>query len=837
MYADLRDPSRDPPCIFCHSAFGIRHLAFGIGICMSIFRLACRSLLKARTFTAVALATMALGIAANTAIFSVVNAVLLRPLPFRDEARVAIVATVTADDPKGNHSAGDFLDLQRANRSLAAIAGYRADMVSVSARPGSSMQFEASYVTAGFFDVLGARPAVGRTFTAAQDARGGERLVVLGIQAAEQAYGTAAAAVGQTIRVNGQACTIAGVMPRDFAWPDGARVWILARDPVPPSPIDVPDPLTNREVRYFNAVARLKDGVSLESARADLHSVAQMLAKEHPKTAEGREFRLVPIREELTGDVRRALLVIQGAVGLVLLIVCANVSSLLIARATGRRRELAIRAALGAARGDLIRQLLAESVVLGIAGGAVGLAAGAALVRLLVRLLPEGVPRADVIGLDTTVTLVALAVSVATGIVFGILPAWQASRTNAALALKESGDRGSARAPGRAVLVVAEVALTLVLLVAAGLLGGSFLYLQRVDTGFAPDHVTVADLNVPQTRYPKGANQVRLYGRILEGLSARSEVQAAGVGFPGPLHGGSASGNFFVEGWTIRSTADVPFAYVASVSGGYFAAMGIPRLAGRTFTEADRDEAAKVAIVSASLARRYWPGQDPVGRRVRFGGTEKEPWVTIVGVVADARQLGLREQMPPILYIPYQQFPLPFTTIAIRSSLPTGAVAQLVRAQVASIDADLAVTDVSTLEAVVARSIGEPRFRAALIGAFAALGLLLAAVGVYGLISYSVAQRTREIGIRVALGARPGQILMSALRDGFTLAAAGIAIGLAAALALTRVLSAFLFGIRATDPRMIAGAALVLLAVAIAAAYVPSRRALSVDPLTALRSE
>ena len=804
---------------------------------MGDFRFALRTLSKSPTFAIVAIATMALGIAANTAIFSVVNAVLLRPLPFRDAAHLVIVTTATADDPKGNHSAGDFLDLQQANRSLAAVAGYRSGMVSVSARPGSSAQFEASYVTAGFFDVLGARPAAGRTFTAAQDARSGERLVVLGSRPAEQAYGRAAAAVGQTVRINGQACTVAGVMPRDFAWPDGARVWILSKDPVPPSPIEVPDPLTNREVRYFDAVARLKDGVSLESARADLHGVAQMLEKVHPKTSEGVEFRLTTIREALTGDVRHALLVIQGAVGLVLLIVCANVSSLLIARATGRRRELAIRAALGAARGDLIRQLLAESVVLGIAGGAAGLAAGAGLVRVLVRLLPEGVPRADVIGLDSTVTLAALAISLVTGIVFGILPALQASRANAATELKESGDRGSARARGRAALVITEVALTLVLLVAAGLLGGSFIHLRRVETGFAAEHVTVADLNVPQARYPKGTDQVRLYGRILEGLSQRSELQAVGVGFPGPLHGSSASGNFFVDGWTMRSKSDVPFAYVASVSGGYFGAMGIPRIAGRTFTEDDRDDAAKVAIVSASLARRYWAGQDPIGKRVRFGDTEKEPWITIVGVVADVRQLGLREDMPPILYIPYQQFPLPFTTIAARSSLPTGAVVQVMRGQVGSIDPDLALTEVSTLQSVVARSIDEPRFRATVIGAFAVLALLLAAVGVYGLITYSVAQRTREIGIRVALGARPAQVLMTALREGFVLAATGIAIGLAAALALTRVLSAFLFGIRATDPRMIAAAALVLLAVALAAAYVPSRRALRVDPLTALRAE
>jgi putative ABC transport system permease protein len=792
-------------------------------------RYAFRTLLQTPGFSIVAIATIALGIAANTAIFSVVNAVLLRPLPFRDESRIVKVLTSTADEPKSNHSAGDFLDIERNNRTFEALAGFRADVAAVAVNPGEPKQLQALWVTSSFFDVFRTPAALGRTFSRAQNATPGERLVVLSDATWQQLFGTDAGAVGRRIRINGEAYTVAAVMPRGFQWPEGTPMWMLSPKPVPPSPLDIKDqdPLTNRDVRYFEAVGRLKPGVSLAGAQQDLHLLAMAFQQQHPDSSGGRDIRAVPVREDLTGGVRDALLVIQGAVGLVLLI----------ARATGKRRELAIRAALGAGRGHLLRQLLAESVVLGLAGGVTGLLLSAWLVVLLVRVLPGGLPRADTITLDRTVAIVTVVASLVTGLLFGILPALQASRAKAGEVIKNAGERGSTRARGRAVLVIVEIALTLVLLVGASLLGASFLHLQRVDPGFNAEHVTIAELGVPQTRYPKGSDQTRLYHRLLEGLSQRPELQAVGVGFPGPLHGASASGTFYIEGRSSTTRADKPFAHVGMVSGKYFAAMGIPLLAGRAFTDRDGQDAPGIAIVSAALAKRYWPGENPVGKRLRFDDKATEPWITVVGLIGDVRQLGLAEAPPTLLYFPYEQFALPFTTVAVRSSLPEGAVTSLLRAQLAAIDPDLPFGDTSSLQSVLTQSVDEPRFRAMLIGLFALLALILAAVGVYGLISYTVTQRTREIGIRVALGAAPRQVLLPVVREGITLALAGIGIGLVGALLAARALSSFLFGVGASDPLTFAGVALLLLAVATAASYVPSRRALRVDPMVALRAE
>jgi putative ABC transport system permease protein len=799
-------------------------------------RYAIRTLLKSPGFTAIALATIALGIAANTAIFSVVNAVLLRPLPFKDETRIFRVWTSTPNEPRSNHSAGDFLDLQRNNHTLAALAGFRGDLVAVSAGGGTAEQMQGVHVTSGFFDVLGTPAILGRTFTAAQDAVWKGPMVVLSNGTWRRFFGVDASVVGRSVRLNGRAHTIVGVMPAGFAWPEGADVWMLSEKPVPPSPIDTGDRPTTRDIRYFEAIARLKPGVSVSDAHADLGVLAATIQREHPDTSGNRDVRIVPLRDDLVGDVRDALVVLQGAVGLVLLIACANVSSLLIARATGRRRELAIRAALGASRTDLLRDLLIESLLLGIVGGLLGLMAGSWLVALLVRVLPSGIPRAGEIGLDWTVAIATIVASIATGVLFGLLPAWQASRTDAITALKEAGgERGSARARGRSALVIAEVALTLVLLVSAGLLANSFLHLQRVNPGFVSEHVTIGTLSLPPTRYPSGKEQVALYRQLLEGLSQRPGMQAVGIGFPGPLRGSNASGSFFIEGRPSTSKSDQPFAHFGAVSGGYFAAMGIPLLAGRTFTDSDRADAQGAAIVSVALARHYWPGENPIGKRLRFD--PKGDWATVVGLVGDVHQLGLREEPPALLYMPYQQFPLPFTNVTVRSTVPETAVISALRGQLAAIDPDLPFGDVMTLQSVVDRSVDQPRFRALLIGIFAILALLLAAVGVYGLISYSVTERTREIGIRVALGARPGQVLRIVIRDGFVLAMTGVAIGLAGALAATRLLGTFLFGVGATDPMTFTLVSLLLLAIALAASYIPSRRALRVDPLVALRAE
>ena len=801
---------------------------------MATFRYAVRTLLKSPGFFAIAVVTIALGIAANTAIFSVVNGVLLRPLPIRDESRVVKVSTSTQNEAESNHSAGDFMDLRQMNRSLETIAGFREDVVAVATTPGEPMLFAAAWVTSEFFDVLGTPAAVGRPFLGADNAAG-QKLAVLGHEAWQKLLNSDPAAAGRPIRINGDAYTVAAVMPDGVAWPQKAQVWMLSPLAVPPSPINVKDPLTNRDVQYFQAIARLKSGVTFDQARDDLHAVAEGIQKATSAVG-SRDIRITPIRETLVGSVREALLVIQGAVGLVLLIACANVSSLLIARATGRRRELAVRAALGATRGHLIRQLLAESLVLGMAGGILGLLLSSWLVVLLLKVVPRGLPRTDAIRLDTTVMFVTLLASLATSVLFGILPALQASRARAAHVIKESGERGSSRARGRSALVVAEIALTLVLLAGAGLLANSFLRLQRVDPGFNAEQVMIGHIMLPQTRYHESADQVRLYRQLLGGFGERAELRA-GIGFPGPFRAASANGSFDVEGRIAASRADRPFAYLATVSGGYFEAMGMPLMSGRTFTDRDVENAPGVTIVSTSLARKYWPGENPVGKRLRFDDDPKAPWITVVGVAGDARQLGLAKEPPPLLYFPYGQFTLPFTSVAVRSALPPATVASLMRAQLAAIDRDLPFGDIEPLKNDVDENMDGPRFRAMLIGVFALLALVLAAVGVFGLVSFTVAQRTREIGIRVALGAAPRQVLFPVVREGIVLALSGIALGLAGAFLAARALSAFLFGVGATDPLTFGGVALMMLIVATLASYIPSRRALEVDPVVALRAE
>jgi predicted permease len=804
-------------------------------------RYALRTLLKNPGFALVAVLTLALGIGANTAIFSVVNGVLLRALPFPQPERIVRVWTATAEERQSNHSAGDFQDLRREQQSLQAIAGYRNAVLTVVPRGGDGQQLNGAYVTAEFFDVLGVAAMEGRTFSHERDASQSERRVVLSHAARQRLFGEQKDIIGGPMRIDGQLHTVLGVLPPHAEWPAGALLWVLSGGDLPPMPVNLDRPPDDREVRYFDAIARLKPGVTIESAQLDLSRVAAIVQQRNLPTAAKRDFRIRELREEIVGNVRDGLLILQAAVGLVLLIACANVSSLLIARASGRHRELAVRTALGAGRGRLIRQLLTESLVLAGLGGFAGLLLGGWLTALLVRILPTTVPRIKEISLDATVTLVTVSAALLTGMLFGVLPALQASQVDALSSLKQGERGGTARARrfGRSALVVAEVALTLVLLAGAGLLLNSLLRLQRVESGFDPEHTTVVWIVLPQSRYPARAAQTGVYRRVIESLERRGEIQAVGVGFPGPLRGDNAGGSFTLEGRAGAPGDAVTRAYanIASVSGGYFRAMGIPLVSGRTFAESDREGAQRVAIVNLALARKYWAGGDPVGKRIRFDDDPKNPLTTIVGVVGDARQLGLHQDPPPIMYFPYEQFALPFTTVAVRSSAPAGTVASLVRAELAAIDPDLPPGSADPLQALLDRSLAQPRFRTTLLSAFAMIALALAAVGVYGLLSYSVAQRTREIGIRMALGAQPRQLLLRIMREGLVLAILGVAVGLAGALAAARVLATFVFGIGTADPATFASVALLLLAVACAASYVPSRRALKRDPLAALRAE
>jgi predicted permease len=803
-------------------------------------RYAVRSFLKTPGLTAVILVTLALGIGTNTAIFSIVNGVLLRPLPYPRPDDLVQIWNTSPDEPQGAFAAADFLELQHDNRSLARLAGYREDAYTVAITGREPVRISGALVTVDYFDVLGARAALGRVFSRAADAGTAEPLVVLSDDAWRHHFAADPTVVSTRVRVNGVPHTVVGVMVAGVGYPGEAQAWVLSSKPVPVPPIDVAgDLLASRGVHYIKAIGRLLPGITVQQGQQDLTAIAAQQATRFAESNAGRGIAVRRLRDEIVGDVRAPLLLLLGAVGLVLLIACANVASLLLARASTRQREIAIRAALGAQRARLVRQLITESVVLGAVGGAGGLLVGSWALTLLLKVIPAGIPRVDRVGLDMPVAATAIAASFASALLFGVVPALQASRTDGIRALRES-DRattaGRGRAHARAVLVVGEIALTLVLLVLAGLLANSFLRLQNVDPGFRPEHVTLVTLPLPQAAYPEGKRQAAFYQRILDGIEQKPQVESAAILFPSPINGGNASGTFVVEGREVSSRVDKPFAAIGSVSARYFRTLGIPLIQGRTFNDQDREPAPEVAVVNTTLVRKYLSGRQAIGSRIRFGDPD-EGWITIVGVVGDSRNLGLGKEPAPLVYIPYHRFPLPFMSLAIRSSADTAAIASLVRTEVRSADPDLPVDEITPLRDVLRASVAEPRFRALLVAAFAAMAVVLAGVGVYGLISYSVTQRTREIGIRMALGARSRQVVLPVVRDGMMLALTGVGIGLVGSLAASQALARFLFGVGATDPLTYGAVATFLLAVALFASYVPSRRVLRIDPLVALRAD
>ena len=809
---------------------------------MSDFRFALRTLTKNPGFTIVAVLTLALGIGANTAIFSVVNGVLLRPLPYPDPSRIVQVWPTSESEGRSAMAPADFLDFQRDNHTFLKLAGYRDDALTIAATNGGAPErVQGALVTADYFDVFGTPAALGRTFGQA-DSGTAERLVVLSHTVWLRQLASDPQIVGRPIRIDGTPYTVLGVMPATFDYPPGSKAWILSPRPVPLPPIDVPgELLENRDVHYFQVVARLQPGVTAEAARADLGDIAGNLGRRFPGTNGGRRIVVQPLHETLVGNVREALLILLGAVGVVLLIACANVSSLLLARASGRQRELAIRAALGAARARLIRQLITESLLLGAFGGATGLLLGNWAIALLLNVIPEGIPRVDQIGMDARVATVAIATSLVSALFFGVIPSLQASRADASLALRDA-DRtatgGYHRARTRSILVVCEIALTLILLVSAGLLLNSFIRLQRVNPGFRTDQVTLISLPLPQSRYPDGKRQSAFYRQMLEAVARHPEVQSAAILFPNPIEGRSASGTFTIEGRPVPKRADRPFTAIGSVSADYFRALDIPIIKGRIFTDRDRDPAPTVAIVNATFARKYFAGQDPINKRVRFGDSDDEKdWITIVGIAGDTHNVGLNEPPTPLLYLPYDTFPLAFMSIVVRSSAGSGSVASIARTEIKTIDPDMPIDRIVPLHDLVDESMAEPRFRTALLAAFALMAVVLAAVGIYGLMSFSVVQRTREIGIRVALGAQPGQVVLPVVREGLTLALIGIGLGAVGSFAATRLLTTFLFDVRPGDLLTLVSVALLLLAVALLATYIPSRRAAHVDPITALRAE
>jgi predicted permease len=800
---------------------------------------ALRGFLRQPGFAAAAALTIALGIGANTAVFSLVRTVLLRPLPFADPDRLVTLHSIGPGRVRQPFSVPDFLDLRDQNGTLQALAAYGAWGANLTG-VAEAERLQGMWASAGLFPLLGARPALGRGPLPEEERPGGARVVVLTHGLWQRRFGADPAVVGTSVSLNGEAYAIVGVLPAGFVLP-GREIELVV-----PLALEA-DP--RRDLRlpgFLRVAARLKPGVTREQAQADLGAIARRLQAQYPDTNATRTgVSVSALHEEVVGNVRLMLLVVQGAVGLVLLVACANLASLLLARAAGRQREMAVRLALGCGRSRLVRQLLTESLVLAAAGGTLGILFAHAALGAFLALGPTDLPRAKNVGLDAGVLAFTAGLTLLAGVGFGLLPALQASRAELHGTLAGSG-RGSAgsrpRSRARRALVVSEVALSLVLLAGAGLLVRSFLRLQSVDPGYRTHQLLTLRLSLPKSRYAQRAALATFHHRLAPRLQALPGVREVGVASVSPLTPWRATINFTVEGQTPPRPEDVPLANYRAVDERYFAAMEIPVLRGRAFAPSDTPAAAPIVLVNRTLAERYWPGGDPVGARLRIDDDPLKRVVEVVGVVGDVKHYGLDDAPSLDVYVPFLQAPQSVavwlansTSWVLRASLESGALAAAVRREVQAVDPDVAATALQSMDDAIAGTVAPRRFNVLLLEAFALAALLLAASGIYAVTAHLAMQRTRELGIRLALGARRPQILSLVLSQGMAPVMAGLALGLAGALALARLLEGLLFGISARDPATFALAPLLLALAAAAASYVPARRATRIDPVQALR--
>jgi putative ABC transport system permease protein len=790
-----------------------------------------RTLLKKPGFTLTAVITLALGIGATSTIFSFVNGILLRPLPYQDAERLVLIEEIVAK--RGNASIGvnplNFLDWREQNHVFTSVAAYGTGGYLLTGS-GEPEQISGAVISYNTFEILGVAPVLGRTFTAEEDRPGNDQVVILGHGLWKRRFGARPEVIGRQITLHNRARTVIGVMPPDFKFPEVADLWV---------PLAIDRSEWTRNSHGWDAVARLKPGVTLGQAQSDMTAVARRIEEQNPVTNKGIDINLIPLRENLAGDYRRALLILMGVVGLVLLIACANVANLLLARASSRAKEVAVRTALGAGRWRVFRQLLTESVVLGLMGGALGCGLAVWGLDLLLAAIPIDLPFWMKFDLDGRVLGFTAGVTLLTGLIFGAAPALQASKVDLNEALKEGGRSASGAGRHRMLrsLVVAEVALSLVLLIGAGLMMRSFMRLQHTDPGLNPEDVLTLRLDLPVAKYNAPAKRQAFYKDLLGRIGTLPGVEAAGAISRLPLAGGYWGRNLTVEGFPVLSGPQAPVINHCVITPNYFRAMGIPILMGRDFTDADTSDSMKVTIIDERLAREYWPDESPLGKRVRFDGPEyNESWHTIVGVAGAVKQDSLMLTLRKTVYLPQAEIGIDDLTLAVRAANPEKLV-PAIRGQVKAIDSDQPITDVRTMNEVISRSVWQPRLYTILFGVFAAVALALASVGIYGVMAYSVSERTREIGIRVALGAEGGDVLKLVVAQGMKLALIGAGIGLGASLALTRLMRGLLFEVSATDPLTFAGLAALLSVVAMLACYIPARRATKVDPMVALRCE
>ena len=799
-----------------------------------------RTLLKARGFTAVAVTALALGIGANTAIFSVVQAVLLKPPPYRDPDRLVMVWEQNRPRSRQMNviSPANFLDWREQNSVFQSMAGLYDSLTNLTGSQDPE-ELPLQVVTPNLFKLLGVPALAGRTFAPSDGQPESEQVALLSHELWQRRFGSNPTLIGKTVTLNGSGYTVIGILPPGFhlfvkemsLTGKAPQLWLPLRF--------TPEDRIHRG-RYMRAIARLGAGVTLEQAQTQMDTIASRLERQYPEFNTGWGVHLVPLPQQLTGEIRPALLVLLGAVGFVLLIACANVANLMLARAAARAKEIAIRSALGAGRGRIIRQLLTESVLLSGLGGLLGLLLAYWGVQALLALTPPDLLGLQRIGLDLGVLGFTLAVSLAAGLLFGLAPALAAARPSLQQSLKEGGLRaagGAHRMETRNLFVVAEAALALVLLIGAGLMIRSVQRLQSVQPGFRAENLLTARLLLPGAKYSEDHQRIAFFKQLLERLETLPGVRSAGAINFLPLASPGAATTLHLQDRPVPPDGEEPVADVRVVSRSYFRTMGIPLLKGRNFSEREAAEMSHVVVINETMARQYWPDQDPIGKQVTIDMKDDNIPSQIIGVVGDVKHYGLDQPVRAMTYWPHPELAYSFMTLVIRAQSNPLALALALRRAVQALDKDQPLADVRTMEQLLAGSLARVRFATLLLSLFAAAALALAAIGIYGVISYAVTDRTREIGIRMALGARAGDVLRLVIGRALALVTIGLGLGLAAALALTRVMESLLYGISAADPATFIVLSLALLAVALAACYAPARRATRVDPMVALRYE